>query len=101
MPSSLKRALVREVARRGGNLNDLATGILAERFAVPYSPTGRRSPLAGASGVALLRMPDALKDAIDAEAKRTSSHTNDVILAALADELGIPLQPNSTKGTDG
>jgi myo-inositol-1-phosphate synthase len=97
MPSSLKRALVREVARRGGNLNDLATGILAERFAVPYSPTGRRSPLAGASGVTLLRMPTALKDAIDAEAKRTRSHTNDVILAALADELGIPLQQNRRK----
>ena len=97
MPSSLKRALVREVARRGGNLNDLATGILAERFAVPYSPTGRRSPLAGASGVTLLRMPAVIKDAIDAEAKRTSSHTNDVILAALADELGIPLQQNRRK----
>jgi myo-inositol-1-phosphate synthase len=97
MPSSLKRALVREVARRGGNLNDLATGILAERFAVPYSPTGRRSPLAGASGVALLRMPDALKEAIDAESQRTSSHTNDVILAALADELEVPLQESRRK----
>ncbi|HXV34932.1 MAG TPA: hypothetical protein VD769_13060, partial [Gaiellaceae bacterium] len=97
MPSSLKRALVREVARRGGNLNDLATGILAERFAVPYSPTGRRSPLAGASGVALLRMPNALKDAIDAEAQRTGSHANDVILAALADELEVPLQQSRRK----
>ncbi len=97
MPSSLKRALVREVARRGGNLNDLATGILAERFAVPYSPTGRRSPLAGASGVTLLRMPGALKRKIDAEAKRTSSHANDVILEVLADELEIPFQSNRRK----
>jgi myo-inositol-1-phosphate synthase len=97
MPSSLKRALVREVARRGGNLNDLATGILAERFGVSYSPTGRRSPLAGASGVALLRMPDALKEAIDAEAARTGAHANDVILEVLADELEIPLRPNRRK----
>ena len=99
MPSSLKRALVREVARRGGNLNDLATGILAERFAVPYSPTGRRSPLAGASGVTLLRMPDALKRKIDAEAKRTNSHANDVILEVLADELGTPFQSNRRKAS--
>jgi myo-inositol-1-phosphate synthase len=97
MPSSLKRALVREVARRGGNLNDLATGILAERFAVPYSPTGRRSPLAGATGATLLRMPDALKERIGAEAKRTGAHANDVILEVLADELGIPFTPNRRK----
>jgi myo-inositol-1-phosphate synthase len=97
MPSSLKRALVREVARRGGNLNDLATGILAERFGVQYSPTGRRSPLAGASGVTLLRMPDALKSAIDTEAARTGSHANDVILQVLADELGIPFKSNRRK----
>jgi myo-inositol-1-phosphate synthase len=97
MPSSLKRALVREVARRGGNLNDLATGILAERFGVPYSPTGRRSPLAGASGVALLRMPDALKEAIDAEAARTDAHANDVVLEVLAEELEIPFRSNRRK----
>ena len=97
MPSALKRALVREVARRGGNLNDLATGILAERFGVPHSPTGRRSPLAGASGVTLLRMPEALKAAIDAEAARTGAHANDVILQVLADELEIPFQSNSGK----
>ena len=97
MPSSLKQALVREVARRGGNLNDLATGILAERFGVPYSPTGRRSPLAGTSGVTLLRMPGALKASIDAEAARTGSHANDVILGVLADELDIPFQSNRRK----
>ena len=97
MPSSLKRALVREVARRGGNLNDFATGTLAERFGVPYTPTGRRSPLAGASGVTLLRMPDALKASIDAEAARTDSHANDVILQVLADELGIPFKSNRRK----
>jgi hypothetical protein len=97
MPSSLKRALVREVARRGGNLNDLATGILAERFGVQYSPTGRRSPLAGASGVTLLRVPDALKSAIDTEAAHTGSHANDVILQVLADELGIPFKSKRRK----
>ncbi len=91
MPSSLKGALVREVARRGGNLNDVATGILAERFGVAYRPTGRRSPLAGSSGVALLRMPAGLKQRIHREASTSGSTVNDVILTTLADELGVPL----------
>jgi myo-inositol-1-phosphate synthase len=91
MPPSLKDALVREVARRGGNLNDVATGILAERFGVGYTPTGRKSPLAGSGGAALLRMPAELKRRIDAEASATGSNINELILTNLADELSVPL----------
>ena len=97
MPPSLKGALVREVARRGGNLNDVATGILAERFGVAYRPTGRRSPLAGSSNVTLLRMPAELKQQIQSEAFRSGSNTNDVILLALADSLGIPFESNRSR----
>ncbi len=42
MPVELKRALAREVERRGASLNDVAVAILAARFAVPYVPSGRR-----------------------------------------------------------
>src|SRR5918997_4541568 len=91
MPEALKGALVREVARRGGNLNDVATGILAERFGVAWQPTGRRRPLAGTSGTALLRIPPALKREIQAEAFRRETNTNDVIIRTLADALGVPL----------
>ena len=97
MPQSLKTALVREVARRNGNLNDVATGILAERFGVAFSRTGRRSPLAGTSGVALLRMPIELKHRIQAEAFRSGSNTNEMILATLADELGVPYEPTRAR----
>ena len=93
-PFSLKEALVRETARRGASLNDVAVGMLAETFDVEYVPTNRRSPLPGASPVVLLRMPEELKDAIQAEAFRRGSNTNDVILAALADELGVPFESN-------
>jgi myo-inositol-1-phosphate synthase len=95
MPQSLKGALVREVARRRGSLNDVATGILADHFRVPYSPTGRRrSQLPGTSGVALLRMPAELKREIQAEAFRSGSNTNDVIVRTLAERLGVPVEPN-------
>jgi len=97
MPPALKGALVRETARRGGNFNDVVTGILAERFGVTHRPTGRRSPLAGSSSSALLRMPFELKQELQAEALRTGSNANDVILRALADELGVPFEPNRTR----
>jgi myo-inositol-1-phosphate synthase len=91
MPAPLKEALVRETARRRSNVNDVAAGILADEFGVAYSPTGRRRKvLAGGSPVLLLRVPQELKDEIHAEASRRDSNANDVILAALADGLGIP-----------
>ena len=95
MPAPLKEALVRETARRHSNVNDVAAGILADEFDVPYSPSGRRRKvLAGGSPVLLLRVPQELKDEIHAEASRRDSNANDVILAALADGLGVPAQSN-------
>jgi myo-inositol-1-phosphate synthase len=97
MPAQLKGALVRETARRESNVNDVAAGILADEFGVPYSPSGRRRKvLAGSSPVLLLRVPQELKDEIHAEASRRGSNANDVILAALAEGLGVPAQSNRT-----
>jgi myo-inositol-1-phosphate synthase len=91
MPSPLKEALVRETARRRSNLNDVAAGILADSFGVSYFPSGRRRKvLAGSSPVLLLRVPQELKEEIHAEASRSGANANDVILAALADGLGVP-----------
>src|SRR5262245_2849846 len=95
MPAPLKGALVRETARRESNVNDVAAGILAESFGVPYRPSGRRRKvLAGSSPVLLLRVPQELKDEIHAEASRRDTNANDVILAALTDGLGIPRVSN-------
>jgi myo-inositol-1-phosphate synthase len=95
MPAPLKGALVRETARRGSNVNDVAAGILAERFDLSYRPSGRhRKVLAGSSPVLLLRVPPELKDEIQAEAARSGANANDVILAALTDGLGIPRVSN-------
>ncbi len=95
MPAPLKGALVRETARRGSNVNDVAAGILAESFDVSYQPSGRRRKvLAGSSPVLLLRVPPELKDEIHAEAARSGANANDVILAALTDGLGIPRVSN-------
>ena len=61
MPPPLKARLVDEAAIQGSNVNDVAVGILADRFGVSYRGTGRRGGAAGASGVVLLRLPPELK----------------------------------------
>jgi myo-inositol-1-phosphate synthase len=91
MPPYLKGALVREAARRQSNVNDVGVGILADTFGIAHEPSGRRRKvLAGGTPVILLRVSQELKDEIQAEASRTGTHANDLILAALADGLGVP-----------
>src|SRR5258708_39386696 len=97
MPSALKEALVREVAREGGSLNDLATGMLARRFRVPFTPSGRTSPLPGSSPVVLLRMPSELKSTIQAEAFSSGSNTKHLCPSSPADELGVPFTFNALR----
>jgi myo-inositol-1-phosphate synthase len=98
-PSSLKGALVRETAKKGASLNDVAVGLLADAFGVDYRPTGRKSALPGSSPVILLRMPEELKDAISAEAARTGDTFNDLVLRTLATGLEIPFTSNRRKET--
>jgi myo-inositol-1-phosphate synthase len=76
------------------SLNDLAVGLLADSFAITYQPTGRKSPLPGTSPVLLLRMPEELRHALQREAARSGDTINDVVLRALADELGVPFTSN-------
>jgi myo-inositol-1-phosphate synthase len=91
MPGALKRALVREVARRGSNLNDVAVGHLADRFGIPFTPSGRRRKvIPGASGVAVLRVPAELRQELKAAARRRGTTVNDLALRTLAEALDIP-----------
>jgi hypothetical protein len=38
MTAPVKAALVRETARRGSNVNDVAAGVVAEQLGVPFVP---------------------------------------------------------------
>jgi myo-inositol-1-phosphate synthase len=88
MPAPLKRALAREVARRGETMNDVAVSILAERFGVPFQPSGRRGgSRPGASGDVLLRVPPTLKKALQDEAARSAGTANQLVVDALDAEL--------------
>ncbi len=82
---------MRETARRGASLNDVAVGILADAFDVPFTPSGRKSPLPGTSPVVLLRVPSDLKYELEKEARREGRSVNDVIARVLAHGLSVPL----------
>jgi myo-inositol-1-phosphate synthase len=88
MPGELKRLLSEEVRRTGRSLNDVAVGILASRFAVPFEPSGRPGKVPGKSGSVLLRMPAELKDTLAARAAQRKRKLNDLIVEALAERLG-------------
>src|SRR4051794_9326703 len=89
MPPELKRRLAEEVAARGASLNDVAVGILASRFAVPYVPTGRKGSEPRSSGDVLLRMPLELKDKLARRASERRRTTSDLIVETLATGLGL------------
>jgi myo-inositol-1-phosphate synthase len=93
MPPALKREVVRIIASRNASMNDVAVEILARRFDVAFSPSGRKGGSAGESGVVILRMPPELKRRIQASAFAKDSNTNHVIVNTLAEELGLELTP--------
>ncbi len=103
VPPALKRRLAREVARGGKSMNDLAVGILGPRFGVEVEASGRRAAPSGvgASGVVVLRMPDRLKDRLNAEARSLDSTTNDLIVRTLSDTLGVKSRKEEMAATNG
>src|SRR6266480_1949164 len=95
MPDALKRLLSDEVRRSGSSLNDVAVGILASRFAVPFDPSGRPGRSPGRSGTVLLRMPAELKDTLAARAAQRKRNVNDLIVETLFERLGKELMASS------
>jgi myo-inositol-1-phosphate synthase len=89
MPSALKRRLAREVARRESTLNDVAVELLAERFGVPFEPSGRRGRVPGETGVVLLRVPPELKRQLEATARERATSTNNLIVESLSEQLDV------------
>jgi len=95
MPPALKRAVVREVARRESNLNDVVVALLAERFGVSFTPSGRRRKvIPSAAGTVLLRMPPELRRELKSAARRRSLNVNDLVLLTLSEALEVPLASN-------
>jgi myo-inositol-1-phosphate synthase len=88
MPADLKRRLADEVSRTKRSLNDVAVGILASRFAVPFAGSGRPGSPPKEEGDVLLRMPPELKDKLARRARERRRNTNDLIVETLSERLG-------------
>jgi myo-inositol-1-phosphate synthase len=89
MPPALKRRLAREVVRRQSTLNDVAVELLADRFGVPFEPSGRRGRAPGETGAVLLRVPPELKRQLEAGAHERATSTNNLIVESLSEQLGV------------
>jgi myo-inositol-1-phosphate synthase len=89
LPAALKERLADEVASSGTGLNDLAISILAARYGVPFTPSGRRSTAPRGRGDVLLRMPQELKEKLTRGAAECRRSTNDLIVETLAERLGV------------
>jgi myo-inositol-1-phosphate synthase len=101
MPAELKRLLAAEVKSTGRSLNDVAVGILASRFAVPFDESGRPGKQPGKSGSVLLRMPPELKDKLTARAGQRKRNVNDLIVETLTERLAGKEPMASTNGSNG
>src|ERR671918_582513 len=104
MPTELKQRLAEEVAARGSNLNDVAVGILASRFGVPFTGSGRKGAPPRGRGDVLLRMPPELKDKLHRGAGERRRSASDLIVECLSAGLGKePMASTNGKarGADG
>ena len=97
MPGELKKRLAAEVAERRSNLNDIAVGILASRFAVPFEPSGRKGTPPKGVGDVLLRMPAELKERLQQRASERRTNMNELINEILGERLGAQLGRRTTK----
>jgi myo-inositol-1-phosphate synthase len=89
MPAELKRRLAAEVEAQRSNLNDVAVGILASRFAVSFQGSGRRGGRPSGKGDVLLRMPAELKDKLKRRAAERKRSTTQLIVETLSETLDI------------
>ncbi len=87
MPADLKKRLADEVSKTKRSLNDVAVGILASRFAVPFAGSGRPGSPPKQGGDVLLRMPPELKDKLTRRAHERRRKTNDLIVETLWERL--------------
>jgi myo-inositol-1-phosphate synthase len=99
MPARVKQLLSNEVRDSGKSLNDVAVGILASRFAVPFEPSGRPGKAPGRSGTVLLRMPAELKETLAARAAQRKRKLNDLIVETLSERLEGKETMASTNGS--
>lgn len=94
VPPELKQAIVAAVQADGGNMNDHVVKILANRFEIKFTPTGRPpGARLGEAPDVVLRMPSRLRVRIKVAAARSGSNVRDTIVAVLSEHYGTRFAP--------
>lgn len=84
----LKRALLRKVRADGGNMNDVAVGIIADKVGYRYQPNGRRSSgLSTDGGDMVLYMPARLHKKLKLRALHADTDVGSLIRDTLTEVL--------------
>lgn len=100
LPTTMKRQVARAATRHGTSINNLIVGILAKRYSVAFSDSGRRGKRATDSPSVVLRMPRELKFAIQVASLQGRTNMSESVRSAIAEELQIrPPARRSARGT--
>jgi hypothetical protein len=86
---ALRDALVADAEERGASINDLAVGILAERFEIEFEGSGRKSPGVRGGRVGAYRMPLSLWHAIGVEALTQQTTMKAIVAEVLGTHYGL------------
>lgn len=95
-PPALRKKLVKEAEKAGTNLHDVAVGILAAHYKVPFEPSGRHTTPAPDAEELNLRVSGPLWRAISARAVSTRQQEALKVLCTHYD-LAMPAKPKRTR----
>lgn len=92
IPQRLKGKIARAVRDSGRSMNDVLVEILAAKYGVEFTPSGRKagSREVGASGTIMLYMPSELRDAIDLDAQASGESVRNTVAKVLSERFGVP-----------
>ncbi len=93
VPEKIVRAVEREAARNDSSVNDTVVQALAEATGVPVEASGYPARSRPGSNHWNVRMPEALRAAIRAEAKRGSATMTAFVFRTLAARYRLSLPP--------
>lgn len=99
MPRSIKTPLAAEAIESATSVNDVAVGILADRHAFAFAPSGRRpafKPDPGTEDV-VLRVPEKGKRKMQAAALRIGINMSDYVNSILAEHYGVDYETDGRK----
>jgi predicted HicB family RNase H-like nuclease len=89
IPGDLKALIVAEAEEKQVGMNDLVVGVLAERFSIPFEPTGKLGTVdLGLSTDLVLRVPQRLRRSVAVEAARRGDTIKGVVCTALERHYG-------------